>query len=69
MSTHFFLLSGPLTVERLSWLEESLKFYFIQIYPESLMYRTNTDKPVFTFFLTGTHSPVLRFPRPSSSGR
>jgi len=62
MSTHFFLLSGPLTVERLSWLEESLKFYFIQIYPESLMYRTTADKPVFTFFLTGDALASIEIP-------
>ena len=62
MSTHFFLLSGPLTVERLSWFEESLKFYFIQIYPESLMYRTTADKPVFTFFLTGDALSSLEIP-------
>ncbi|MGA2162299.1 MAG: DsrE family protein [Methanoregula sp.] len=53
MTSHFFLLSGPVTSERLSWFEESLKFYIIQIYPESLMYRTTTKSPVFTFFLTG----------------
>jgi len=62
MSAHFFLLSGPLSVERLSWLEESLKFYFIQIYPESLMYRTTADKPVFTFFLTGDALSSLENP-------
>jgi len=62
MSTHFFLLSGLLTSERLSWLEESLKFYFIQIYPESLMYRTNADKPVFTFYLTGDALSSIEIP-------
>jgi tRNA 2-thiouridine synthesizing protein C len=53
MTSHFFLLSGPVTSERLSWLEESLKFYFIQIFPESLMYRATSNSPLFTFFLTG----------------
>ena len=45
MTSHFFLLSGPVTSERLSWFEEALKFYFIQIYPESLMYRANDKEP------------------------
>jgi tRNA 2-thiouridine synthesizing protein C len=53
MTSHFFLLSGPVTSERLSWLEEALKFYFIQIFPESLIYRATGKSPVFTFFLTG----------------
>jgi tRNA 2-thiouridine synthesizing protein C len=62
MTSHFFLISGPLTSERLSWFEESLKFYFIQIYPESLMYRATTKSPVFTFFLTGDALASLENP-------
>ncbi len=53
MTTHFFLLSGPLSVERLSWIEECLKFFFVQLYPETLMHRARTDSPVFMFLLTG----------------
>jgi tRNA 2-thiouridine synthesizing protein C len=53
MNTHFFLLSGPVPVERLSWIEESLKFFFVQLYPETLMHTRVAESPIFTFFLTG----------------
>ncbi|MDD1693589.1 MAG: DsrE family protein [Methanoregula sp.] len=53
MTTHFFLLSGPVSIERLSWIEESLKFFFVQLYPETLVHRARTDSPIFTFLLTG----------------
>ena len=62
MTSHFFLLSDTLTTERLSWLEESLKFYFIQIYPESLMYQATAKSPVFTFLLTGDALTSLENP-------
>jgi tRNA 2-thiouridine synthesizing protein C len=53
MNTHFFLLSDPVPVERLSWIEESLKFFFVQLYPETLMHTKTAESPIFTFFLTG----------------
>jgi tRNA 2-thiouridine synthesizing protein C len=53
MNTHFFLLSSPATLERLSWIEESLKFFFVQLYPETLLHKKTPESPVFTFFLTG----------------
>jgi tRNA 2-thiouridine synthesizing protein C len=53
MTTHFFLLTGHISAERLSWIEECLKFFFIQMYPETLMHRAKTDSPVFTFLMTG----------------
>lgn len=53
MTTHFFLLSGCLSVERLSWIEECLKFFFVQLYPESLMHRAPAESPVVTLLLTG----------------
>jgi tRNA 2-thiouridine synthesizing protein C len=62
MTSHFFLLSGPVTSERLSWFGESLKFYFVQIYPESLLFRSTTKSPVFTFFLTGDALTSLENP-------
>ncbi|MDP3565035.1 MAG: DsrE family protein [Methanoregula sp.] len=52
MNTHFFLLSSPVPVERLSWIEEALKFFFVQLYPDTLMHRKTAESPVFTFFLT-----------------
>ena len=53
MNTHFFLLSSPVPVERLSWIEECLKFFFVQLYPETLMHRKTSESPIFSFFLTG----------------
>ena len=53
MTMHFFLFSGLLSAERLSWIEECLKFFSVQLYPETLMHRARTDSPVFTFLLTG----------------
>jgi tRNA 2-thiouridine synthesizing protein C len=53
MNAHFFLLSNPVPVERLSWIEESLKFFFVQLYPETMMHRKTAESPIFSFFLTG----------------
>jgi tRNA 2-thiouridine synthesizing protein C len=53
MTANIFLLSTPVTLERLSWIEECLKFFFVQLYPETLMHQQKGDKPVFTFLLTG----------------
>jgi tRNA 2-thiouridine synthesizing protein C len=54
MSSHFFLLGGAITQERLSWIEESLKFYFINLNPENLLHHTKDQtEGGFTFFLTG----------------
>lgn len=52
MTANFFLLSTPVTPERLSWIEECLKFFFIQLYPEILMHQPKGESPVFSFFLT-----------------
>ncbi len=53
MNVHFFLLSHPLPAERLSWIEESLKFFFVQLAPETLVHQKAAGTPPFTFFLTG----------------
>jgi tRNA 2-thiouridine synthesizing protein C len=53
MTANIVLLSVPVTLERLSWIEECLKFFFIQLYPEILMHQPKGESPVFTFFLTG----------------
>jgi tRNA 2-thiouridine synthesizing protein C len=53
MTTHFFLISGPVSIERLMWIEESLKFFFVQLYPENLMHRPMTASPIFSFLITG----------------
>jgi tRNA 2-thiouridine synthesizing protein C len=46
-------MSGILSPERLSWMEESLKFFFVQLYPETLVHRGKTESPVFSFLITG----------------
>lgn len=53
MTTHFFLLTGRVSLERLSWLEECLKFFFVQLYPETLMHRTPSGSPAVTLLITG----------------
>jgi tRNA 2-thiouridine synthesizing protein C len=53
MTANTFLLSTPVTLERLSWIEECLKFFFIQLYPETLMHQAKGESPIFTFLLTG----------------
>jgi len=53
MTANTFLLSTPITLERLSWIEECLKFFFVQLYPETLMHHAKTETPVFSFLLTG----------------
>jgi len=53
MTANIFLLSIPVTLERLSWIEECLKFFFVQLYPETLMHQSKAEGPVFTFLLTG----------------
>lgn len=53
MTANLFILSTPVTLERLSWIEECLKFFFVQLYPETLMHQQKGENPVFSFFLTG----------------
>jgi len=53
MSSHFFLLDGAITQERLSWIEEALKFFFVKLNPENLLHKSGTREDVFTFLLTG----------------
>ena len=53
MTANTFFLSTPVTLERLSWFEECLKFFFVQLYPETLMHQPKGESPVCTFLLTG----------------
>ncbi len=53
MTANIFLLSTAVSLERLSWIEESLKFFFVQLYPETLMHQPKGESPAFSFFLTG----------------
>ncbi|MDP2797267.1 MAG: DsrE family protein [Methanoregula sp.] len=53
MNAHFFLLSSHVPVERLSWIEECLKFFFVQLYPETLMHKKTSESSILSFFMTG----------------
>jgi len=53
MTVHFFLLGGAITQERLGWIEESLKFFFVKLNPKNLLHHTAQQEGIFTFLLTG----------------
>ena len=53
MGSHFFLFDEVLSTERLGWIEECLKFYFVRLKPENLLHSTKSVEPAFTLFLTG----------------
>ncbi|MDD1702719.1 MAG: DsrE family protein [Methanoregula sp.] len=62
MTPHFFLLSGPVTQERLAWIGECMRYYFVKLNPEILLHHTRTQEGVFTFLLTGDALYSLRDP-------
>jgi tRNA 2-thiouridine synthesizing protein C len=53
MTSHFFLLTGPLGQERLSWIEETLKFFFVKMNPENLLQHGKAREGIFTFLISG----------------
>ena len=53
MTSHFYLFGGPLSRGRLSWIEESLKFYFVKLNPQNLLHTSKPRDSIFTFLLTG----------------
>lgn len=53
MTSHFFLLGEMICQERLTWIEEVLKFYFLKLYPENLLHHTKPKEVAFTFLITG----------------
>ena len=53
MTVHFFLLGEAITQERLDWIEESLKFFFVKLNPENLLHHTRQGEGTFSFLLTG----------------
>ena len=63
MTSHFYLFGGPLTQERLSWIEESLKFFFVKINPQNLLHNSKPKDPIFTFLLTGDALYSLQNPQ------
>jgi tRNA 2-thiouridine synthesizing protein C len=63
MTAHFFLFGSPLTPERLSWIEECLKYFFVKLNPENLLHHAKTRDAIFTFLLTGDSLYSLQDPR------
>jgi len=53
MVSNSFLLSEFITAERLSWLAESLKHFFVNLHPDALRHPSRDKNPFFIFFLTG----------------
>jgi tRNA 2-thiouridine synthesizing protein C len=53
MTSNTFLFSETLSAERLSWLAESLKYFFVNLHPDALRHPSREIKPLFTFFITG----------------
>jgi tRNA 2-thiouridine synthesizing protein C len=62
MGSHFFLFQDALTAERLGWIDECLKFFFVKLHPENLLHATKSRDAVFTFFLTGDSLYSLQRP-------
>lgn len=62
MSSHFFLFDEAISTERLSWVEQCLKFFFVKLHPENLLHSTKSRNAVFTIFLTGDSLYSLQNP-------
>ena len=62
MSSHFFLLEDTISPERLSWIEECLKFFFVKLNPENLLHSTKNRDTIFSLFLTGDSLYSLQNP-------
>jgi len=54
MPTHLFLFGSPVSRERLSWIADALKIFFVNRLPEAFRQPTIAGaEPVASFFLTG----------------
>ena len=62
MTAHFFLLRDTLTLERLGWIDELLKFYFLRLNPQSFRHTSHEREAAFIFFLTGDALYSLQMP-------
>jgi len=62
MTSNFFLLEGFISPERLGWIEENLKFFFVKLHPQNLLHSSRPKDAVFTFFLTGDSLYSLQNP-------
>ena len=62
MSSHFFLFDEVMSPERLGWVEQCLKYFFVKLHPENLLHSTKDRDAVFTIFLTGDSLHSLQNP-------
>ena len=53
MPTHFFLLGSPVSRERLSWIADGLKLFFVNRMPEAFLQSPGGGEPAVSFFITG----------------
>jgi tRNA 2-thiouridine synthesizing protein C len=53
MPTHFFLLGSPVTRERLSWITDGLKIFFVNLMPEAFLQPQGGGEAAVSFFITG----------------
>jgi tRNA 2-thiouridine synthesizing protein C len=53
MASNSFLFGEELTAERLSYLAESIKHFFVTLHPDALRHPSHEKTPIFIFFLTG----------------
>ena len=54
MASHLFLLGSPVTRERLSWIADGLKIFFVDRMPEAFRQpSTGGADPAVSFFITG----------------
>jgi tRNA 2-thiouridine synthesizing protein C len=53
MASHLFLLGSPISRERLSWIADALKIFFVNRRPETFIKPRGGQDPAFSFFLTG----------------
>jgi len=53
MTSHLLLLGGPVTRERLSWIVDGLKIFFVNRRPEAFLHPSDSPGPDFSFFVTG----------------
>ncbi|MGA2933883.1 MAG: DsrE family protein [Methanomicrobiales archaeon] len=49
----YFLLAGPVSRERLSWLVDCLKFFYVTLAPEAFLRPATDGETAFIFFITG----------------
>jgi tRNA 2-thiouridine synthesizing protein C len=53
MTSNAFLFSEPVTAERLSWVADSLKYFFVNLHPDALRHQSKDSLSFSVFFLTG----------------